>query len=214
MNSFSGFFYNLIPGAFFLYFLDLVSTNNKISQINQLYIQLYQHSPEEILLFFTVAGLFVGFLFHMIVLYFRYKCFDNELYKELTEDEKGQTNLLYEKALNKLEDINTGSSEKEKVGFRKLETKQIFHLMNNYNWIKYSGSSYIIFSTRSAYWTNMTFGSTLLSVLALHTGDITLFIVLTLFAFFSYKNAKKTLKISFDLILKSFVMVTSIKDPD
>lgn len=199
INSFSGFFYNLVPGAIFSLVLWFLMFPISIDGALGIFLVI-------------VIGLFLGFFSQAITLFLRSSIFFGEsIFLEVVS---GDRRYHYDKAVNFL--VQKHLSERGNHINDARNIKQNLHVMDNYLRAKQLNSTTELFAAKSAFWSNVCLASIIIFlILAFRTPPgfflQPFFITISLLlAGFSYKISRRYYISQYDVVVKSFTAVVSI----
>lgn len=204
LNSFSSFFYNLVPGAILTILL---------------WILLFPVPIDGGLSIFLIIifGLFFGFLLQGATLFLRKSIFFGEnFFLQFAVDEKRQ---YYLEAVNILKQLGIESKFTKLTEGKKI--RQNLHILDNYLRSRQLNHSTELFAAKSAFWSNICLISFLMLLIMIfyrlcwmcfpysNLFQI-LFIILFIFLPFSYYLSKKYYTSQYDAIIKTFLMVVKL----
>lgn len=186
-DSLADFFYNVVPGAVFLFFLDFIHP-----------LPLSAHKTDWRIFIFLVGGLFIGFVFQGFSRFFSKKkwLFSREdVFNKVIENDPD----AYNEVLKVLR-------IKEPKSYDKL--RNLFHKIDNY--LRGKPQSVIInhFAAKAAFWSNIFWG-TIIMVFYYSFFYSNIFVQLSciLGFLFAYNMSKEYWISQYDVVMKTFFMV-------
>lgn len=204
-NSFSGFFYNLIPGLIFLLFNSIYYSE----LIKEKFPSLFEFNLNSTLQVLVIS-LFIGFFFQGITKLWRKQSLNETVMEEIEKEES----LLYKEAVNFLS-VALSSVKKNRSH---EDIKRNLYLMHNYTVAMNPIILPEFFSSRFALWSNIFIGSLISLILMIFIRPKTPFseplvldvVLLLIFTKFAYKISKEYIYSLYDSVLRTFTTIVKI----
>lgn len=160
---------------------------------------LPEHQAGIMAVWVIIIGLFLGFMFQGLTKLERIRRLDNRIWDRVRKDNE----KIYqeaEKIMKKSKLIETGT-----------ETRTVFDLMHNYLWGRARGKAPTFFSMRVAFWSNIYFGTLILSVIAFFQGRLLEMLMPLLVMLHARWLYKEYLRILYDVVLKTFIAIHKLQ---
>lgn len=231
IDSITQFFYNLVPGSIFIIMADNLLDLHIINLVAPQW--MLEHKEFQIFIIISL-GLILGFIFQGITKFNREESrFFNFFNKiripliplniKLWRDVVKEDLKSYEKALGILfeegiiekklmKNFEKFKERKEEDYLKLSELRRTFYLMNNFIEGKIGRASLVNhFSSRAAFWSNILWGALFLGIMTFIQKKFLWFLILDLVFLFSYGLSVNYLKRTYDVVLKTFLILLKLK---